>query len=164
MCAPLSRRDQATQFCRTNLQAPELRAERDVKGPFKGLKACFEKLDSLDRDEPVDFISPSKYYAWNFQPSKEGRSGSIEFRRPPAVDTTKKAKHWVAFTMAFVWMAVTSGTDSFVHAASKTGTSFAELRYPNFEERLVQAAKEIGVFWYLDARLRQVDRRGDASK
>ncbi|KAI1206584.1 uncharacterized protein F4807DRAFT_463530 [Annulohypoxylon truncatum] len=111
----------------------------------------------MSRDEVVNFISLSKYFAWNFQPSKEGKSGSIEFRRPPAITTTKKTKHWVSFTMAFVWMAMNGNLDAFVRASGKTGAKFQKLHPPNFEEQLLRAAKEIGVFWSLDPRLRQED-------
>ncbi|KAI1477317.1 hypothetical protein F4774DRAFT_389638 [Daldinia eschscholtzii] len=79
-----------------------VRRELKEKGPLKGIQSIYEKLDSMDRYEIVDFISPSKYFAWNLRPLKEAKPGSVEFRRSTGVDTAKKAKHWIAFTMAFV--------------------------------------------------------------
>jgi hypothetical protein len=71
-------------------------------GPLRGLAKLFATIDSLDRDSIADLISPGKFFAWNFLPSKSDGHGSIEFRRPPGVITAKKAKHWIAFTLAFV--------------------------------------------------------------
>ncbi|OTA62030.1 hypothetical protein K449DRAFT_434368 [Hypoxylon sp. EC38] len=156
-CAPLSRQDRATEFCRSNLRSPRLQAEIKDKGPLMGIDAIFKKIDSSDREEIIDIISPAKYFAWNFQPSKEGRSGSIEFRRPPGVDSSKKTKHWVAFAMAFIWMSVTSNPQTFIDSIRKTRRKFHRISHPDFQERFVLAAKEIGEFWNLDPRLQQED-------
>ncbi|OTA94658.1 hypothetical protein M434DRAFT_70796, partial [Hypoxylon sp. CO27-5] len=127
------------------------------KGPLMGIDAIFKRIDSSDREEIIDIISPAKYFAWNFQPSKEGRSGSIEFRRPPGVDSSKKTKHWVAFAMAFIWMSVTSNPQTFIDSIRKTRRKFHRVSHPDFQERLVLAAKEIGELWNLDPRLPQED-------
>ncbi|KAI1465084.1 uncharacterized protein F4812DRAFT_439479 [Daldinia caldariorum] len=111
----------------------------------------------MDRDEIVDFISPSKYFAWNLQPSKDGKSGSIEFRRPPGVDTAKKAKHWIAFTMAFVWMSVKFSPEAFIDASSKVKGNFRKLYHPDFQEQLLLSARDIGEYSNLDPRLQQED-------
>ncbi|KAI0834477.1 hypothetical protein F5Y06DRAFT_300582 [Hypoxylon sp. FL0890] len=119
--------------------------------------SIFKTIDTLDRDEIVDFISPAKSFAWNFQPSKEGRSGSIEFRRPPGVDSAKKTKHWVAFAMSFIWMSMTSNPQAFIDDLTKTKSTFRKVRHPDFQDRLIRAAKEIGEYWNLDPRLEQED-------
>ncbi|OTB11902.1 hypothetical protein K445DRAFT_26158 [Daldinia sp. EC12] len=111
----------------------------------------------MDRYEIVDFISPSKYFAWNLRPLKEGKSGSVEFRRSTGADTAKKAKHWIAFTMAFVWMSVKFSPETFIDASSRIQGDFRKVYHPGFQDRLLESAREIGEYWNLDPRLQQED-------
>ena len=107
-CAPRSRQDRVLDFCKSNIKPPT-RAGFDLRrsGPLRGLRLAFDYVDSVDRDTIiVDYVCPDKFRAWNFLPSRTGKPGSSEFRRGPGVVTAKKAKHWIAFTMAFVDMAV----------------------------------------------------------
>lgn len=75
-------------------------------GPLRGLTQAYRYIDNASRDDVVHYICPDKYRASNFLPSRTGGTGSTEFRRPPGVVTAKKAKHWIAFTMTFVEMAI----------------------------------------------------------
>jgi hypothetical protein len=42
-----------------------------------------------------------RYLSWNFENVTES-CGTVEFRRPPGVDSAAKAIHWAAFTLGFV--------------------------------------------------------------
>ncbi|KAF7549500.1 hypothetical protein G7046_g8334 [Stylonectria norvegica] len=155
-CTPLSRQDAVTAFCQSNLHAPGLQSLFRQYGPLRGLVASYSLIDGLSRDDLIDFVCPGKHFAWNLLPSKSGRSGSIEFRRPPGVVTAKKAKHWVAFTMCFVWMAIRFDTELFI-AKFQGATNFQEINHPDFQSQLLEAAREIGEDGRLDPRLLQQD-------
>ena len=116
----------------------------------------FDLIDRSSRDEVVALITPSKFQAWNLLPSGTGKSGSVEFRHPPGVATAKKAKHWIAFTMAFVHMAITSSPDVLARQVA-SAVSLGEVSHPDFLDDLQRSAKELGVLSQLDARLHQVD-------
>ncbi|KAM7197907.1 hypothetical protein V8F20_006355 [Naviculisporaceae sp. PSN 640] len=159
-CCPLSRRDNITSFCNSNLRAAFPRRLFELHGPLVGIKDVFNKIDAFtDRDHLIDFICPSKHCSWNFLPAKTGKPGSIEFRRPPGVTSAKKAKHWIAFTMAFVWMSMKFSPQDFINELGWLGNEagLGETLHPDFRKQLLKSAKEIGVFWHLDARLEQVN-------
>lgn len=126
-------------------------------GPLKGLEAVFGIIDELDRDDLIHFVCPGKYYAWNLQPSQEGKSGSVEFRRAPGVVTSKKAKHWIALTMAIIWMSIKFEPRRFINSWTKARGSNYTVHHPNFQEQLLCSARDIGQLWNLDSRLLQVD-------
>jgi hypothetical protein len=134
-----------------------VRAVLREKGPLRGIEAVFGMLDKLSRDELIDFICPGKFYAWNLQPSKEGKSGSVEFRRAPSVVSSKKAKHWVAFTMAFVWMSIKFESKKFIDAWATAGNNYRSIFHPDFQQQLLYSARDIGEYWNLDTRLLQID-------
>jgi hypothetical protein len=92
-----------------------------------------------------------KYRAWNFLPDKDKGHGSVEFRRPPGVVNFKKSKHWIAFTMAFIEMAMQQGT------SIEQLDSQRPARQDNFDALLPGAARSIGECATLDARLYQSD-------
>ncbi|KAF5253253.1 hypothetical protein FANTH_1849 [Fusarium anthophilum] len=113
----LSKRHQRDGYYPVEIVSPVMDADMDGKWSelvdklwrtllqsfeFRGLANLFATIESLDRNDIVDLISPSKFYAWNFLPSRTDGHGSIEFRRPPGVIGAKKTKHWIAFTLAFV--------------------------------------------------------------
>ncbi|KAL8713432.1 MAG: hypothetical protein Q9225_006786 [Loekoesia sp. 1 TL-2023] len=106
-CTPTSRHDRFLDYCKSNIAhgVPVVEALRG-SGPLRGLVQAYDYIDNASRDAIIDYICPDKYRAWNFLPSRTGGTGSIEFRRPPGVVTAKKAKHWIAFTMTFVEMAI----------------------------------------------------------
>ena len=105
-CAPLSRQDEVQDFCKSNIAGTMVGQVLENYGLVQGLQLAFEHIDRAGVNEIVRYVCPDKYRAWNFLPCKTGGTGSIEFRRPPGVVTAKKTKHWIAFTMAFVDMAV----------------------------------------------------------
>ncbi|KAL9036712.1 MAG: hypothetical protein Q9180_004139 [Flavoplaca navasiana] len=104
---PWSRHDECLDFCKSNILADvPVNDVLRTDGPLRGLVTAYSNIDRCDRDAIIDYICPDKYRAWNFKPAKTGGSGSIEFRRPPGVVDAKKAKHWIAFAMTFVDMAI----------------------------------------------------------
>ncbi|KAL5453954.1 hypothetical protein PMIN06_005209 [Paraphaeosphaeria minitans] len=156
-CEPPSRQDQVMTFCKSNVNH-----ETEVSGLLhqadrvQGFLDAFAVIDSLSRDELVRYVCPDKYRSWNFLPSRDGGHGSVEFRRPPGVATTKKAKHWIAFTMAFMEMSINHDLVEFIRTRS---TIFA-VRAPqrsDFEDLLLASARTAGVYSQLDARLCQYD-------
>ena len=158
MCAPFSRQDNVLDFCKSNVRLP-VQVGRDIllSGRIEGLQNAFDFIDSAcDTNAIVDFICPDKYRAWNFRPCRTGGHGSIEFRRPPGVTTAKKAKHWIAFTISFVELAITfdpSSLPMMVRQSSRLDTLYR----PAFEERLLECARRVNVYAQLDPRLRQQD-------
>ncbi|KAI0600512.1 hypothetical protein F4775DRAFT_68213 [Biscogniauxia sp. FL1348] len=121
-------------------------------GLLKDLETILNKLDELDRDDLIDFICPGKHlYAWNLQPSKEGKSGSIEFRRAPSVVTTEKAKHWIAFTMAFIWMSLKFESQRFIDSQADVREHFRRVFQSDFQRQLLNSAQDIGEHWNLDS-------------
>ncbi|KAK0757400.1 hypothetical protein N5P37_010123 [Trichoderma harzianum] len=101
-------------------------------------------------------VCPDKYRAWNLLPAREGKAGSIEFRRPPGVSTAKKAKHWIAFTMSFIYLAIRANPS---HLSSRVDESIDldAILHPDFLEDLLRCARQLDVFAHLDPRLIQVD-------
>ncbi|KAK7430958.1 hypothetical protein QQZ08_002487 [Neonectria magnoliae] len=86
-----------------------------------------------------------------------GKPGSIEFRRPPGVVTLKKAQHWIAFTMSFIWMAIRFDCQRFANKFRDESTNAEKIYHPTFEDQLLSAARELGEDMRLDARLKQPD-------
>lgn len=149
-------------FCGSNIGVPGIRHLLSTLGPLRGMAAVYRYIDGLNcRDEIVDFICPSKYYAWNFRPSGTGRAGSIEFRRPPGVSTAKKATHWVAFTLSFIWMAMRFKSEYYIQQFDNNTGAPRSGYHPDFQRLLLKAADQIGESVHLDARLLQQDNPGE---
>lgn len=121
-----------------------------------GRGEAFNFIDNTYRDDIVKFICPDKYRAWNLLPSKLRGTGSIEFRRAPGVTTTKQAKHWIAFTMSFIEMAMQFNPDKLARY-KMSNPLLQDLTFQDFETRLLDCARQIGVYAQLDPRLRQPD-------
>ncbi|KAK6078710.1 swim zinc finger domain protein [Seiridium cupressi] len=64
-------------------------------------------------------MGQDKYMSWNFGHLMD-QCGTIEFRRPPGVRTAADAKHWAAFALGFINMAMTMSNG---WAQYGTGTS-----------------------------------------
>lgn len=156
-CAPLSRRDAATSFCKSNIKAPLIADILRQHGPLAGLSRVYERIEELPRDEVIEFISPSKHFAWNMIPAKDGHPGSIKFRRPPGVINAKKAKHWIAFTMSFIWMATRFDLQNFVERSAASTATIGEIIHPDFLSRMAASARELGIDAVLDPRIQQKD-------
>ncbi|KAM7219064.1 hypothetical protein V8F06_005502 [Rhypophila decipiens] len=64
----------------------------------------------------------SRYVGWNFQHVTD-KCGTIEFRRPPGVDTADDALYWICFTVGFVSQAIrTDWNDKRYDKVGKLGT------------------------------------------
>ena len=162
-CAPLSRDDHAQDFCLSNVRGRvPVASELRMHGPLRGVRHAFRHIDHASRDGIVDYVCPDKHRAWNFLPARETGHGSVEFRRPPGVITAKKAKHWIAFTMAFVDMAMRTNLGriarwlpKYRHRSRARGMTSRPMI--NFEDLLLTSAERLGVYSILDPRLRQSD-------
>lgn len=75
--------------------------------------------------------------------------------------TSKKAKHWIAFTMAFIWMSIKFEPKRFIKAWTKAQGNNHAVHHPDFQEQLLYSARDIAQFWNLDSRLLQVDNVAD---
>ena len=156
-CAPPSRQDRVLSFCQSNTsKSVPVALPLDTHSTWRGHQAAFNYIDNSARDNIIDFVCPDKYRAWNFLPSKQGGPGSIEFRRPPGVVTAKQAKHWIAFTMAFIEMAMQFRPNTFA-CYVRSNPVLHDLSFAEFESNLLACAKKIGVYAQLDPRLRQAD-------
>lgn len=62
-------------------------------------------FDSFDKHKMIAqlllSIPTDRYVAWNFL-NLNATCGTIEFRRPPGVQSSKEAKHWAAVALGFV--------------------------------------------------------------
>ncbi|PSN68249.1 hypothetical protein BS50DRAFT_633861 [Corynespora cassiicola Philippines] len=152
-CAPPSRQDNVMAFCKSNTGLDVLAGRQLwMNGLSRGLRGAEKCIDFSTRNAAIYYVCPDKYRAWNFLPAKDNGHGSIEFRRPPGVVNSKKAKHWIAFTMSFIDMAMRQRQD---HVAR---ICVAQDRQSEFEARILDSAKALGVYAQLDPRLRQLDR------
>ncbi|KAI0447785.1 hypothetical protein F4803DRAFT_571461 [Xylaria telfairii] len=151
----------ATPFCRSNGKSPALANVFGKHGPIRSLPFLFNTIDTSTRQQIVDMMCPNRarFFAWNLLPSDDGGSGSVEFRRPPGVATAKKAKHWVAFTMSFVHLALRCGPEALVAKVAKA-EHWGDVRHPDFQEDLLRSARELGIDYQLDPRLLQEDDVG----
>ena len=162
-CAPPSRSDGVQNFCLSNVSG-SVPVARELKthGPVRGIRHAFSHINHASRNDIVDYVCPDKHRAWNFLPARETGHGSVEFRRPPGVATSKKAKHWIAFTMAFVDMALRSNLDHIARRSIKYQLQHRPMGRTagssiDFDALLLASAEHLGVYSTLDARLRQLD-------
>ncbi|KAI4189688.1 MAG: hypothetical protein L6R41_001297 [Letrouitia leprolyta] len=157
-CTPPSRHDRFVDFCKSNIayDVPVAETFRQA-GPFRGLAQAYNHIDNAGRDNIVDYVCPDKYRSWNLLPSRTGGHGSIEFRRPPGVVTAKKAKHWIAFAMTFVEMAIQFSPSALATYMVNELPQLNQAYHPDFQEQFLACARRLGVFAILDARLHQTD-------
>lgn len=157
-CAPPSRQDCILGMCKSNVKLPvPVAFDLQQYGPWRGLQNAFDHIDNAaTRDEIVHYVCTDKYRAWNFNPCKEGGFGSIEFRRAPGVVDAKKSKHWIAFTMSFVEMAIQFDPADFAHDVQSAAVLHS-VSHPDFEAQLLACARQLNVYAQLDPRLRQTD-------
>lgn len=156
-CAPPSRHDRFLDFCKSNIShdVPVIDKLRGY-GTLRGLARAYAYIDNASRNEVVSYICPDKYRAWNFLPSRTGGTGSIEFRRPPGVVTAKKAKHWIAFTMTFVEMAIQFNPSALADYIDDI-PHLSSMYHPDFTEQFLTCARRLEVYAVLDPRLEQTD-------
>jgi hypothetical protein len=157
-CTPPSRDDQAQNFCLSNLKGSAPIARDLLRyGPIKGPKHAIRNLRKMNScDEIVDYVCPDKHRAFNLLPSRQYGHGSVEFRRPPGVVDVKKALHWIAFTMAFMNMALKQDVSRMVRQM-KLNSQHRRRVAVEFHDLLRLSADELGVFKLLETELRQKD-------
>lgn len=131
-------------FCESNIKSPKIKHYLQQHGPIRSLPFIFDKIDEATRDEVIELISPDKNRAWNLRPAKEGKAGSIEFRRPPGVASAQNAKHWIAFTMAFVYMAICANPSKLSQSIQDM-QSFEDISHPDFLDDIKRFASELGI-------------------
>jgi hypothetical protein len=136
--------------------------ELRTHGPLRGIRHAFHHIGRASRDDIVSYVCPDKHRAWNFLPARESGHGSVEFRRPPGVVNGKKAKHWIAFTMAFVDMAMRNDLDQISRGIAKDYHRRREVVSTSrpsteFDDLLLASAQHLGLYSTLDPRLRQSD-------
>lgn len=157
-CAPPSRHDSIQDFCKSNIaEDVPVHQEFRTHGPLRGLARGYDYIDHAGRDQICQYICPDKYRAWNFNPSKTGGSGSIEFRRPPGVVTAKKAKHWIAFAMTFVEMAIQFNPSALAAYMVDNLPELNSAYHTDFQDHFLACARRLGTYAILDPRLQQSD-------
>ncbi|KAK9794509.1 putative Amidoligase enzyme [Seiridium cardinale] len=72
-------------------------------------------------------MGQDKYMSWNFGHLMD-QCGTIEFRRPPGVKTADDAKHWAAFTLGFINMAMTTSNGWAQHGTATSHPSVKDLQ------------------------------------
>ncbi|KAM0814534.1 putative Amidoligase enzyme [Seiridium cardinale] len=72
-------------------------------------------------------MGQDKYMSWNFGHLMD-QCGTIEFRRPPGVRTAADAKHWAAFTLGFINMAMTMSNGWAQHGTATSHPSVKDLQ------------------------------------
>ncbi|KAK4160309.1 putative amidoligase enzyme-domain-containing protein [Cladorrhinum sp. PSN259] len=100
--------------------------------PAKTFEPLFKALDKVTWRTVCGMMQETKgnvarYVSWNFENITKP-CGTLEFRRPPGVDSPARARHWVAFALGFVSRAT---SDPAYWEAAKTrnhGGSVAELK------------------------------------
>ncbi|KAL8834341.1 MAG: hypothetical protein Q9170_003796 [Blastenia crenularia] len=152
-CTPPSRHDRFQLYCKSNV-AHGVPVAEDLN---RGLAYAFDKIDDYTRDDIIGYICPEKHMAWNLLPSRTDGHGSIEFRRPPGVVTAKKAKHWIAFAMAFVDMAIQFDPSALAPQIANNLAGLYPAYHPDFRQQFLACARQLGVYAILDARLSQTD-------
>ncbi|KAF2707295.1 hypothetical protein K504DRAFT_492803 [Pleomassaria siparia CBS 279.74] len=157
-------RDTARYFCLSNVKGRVPVADvLRTHGPVRGLRHAFRYIDQASRDGIINYVCPDKHHAWSFLPSREAGHGSVEFRRPPGVVNAKKAKHWIAFTMAFVDMAMRNNVGRISRRLPKQHyrrrRAAGTISQPtfDFDDLLLALAELLGVYSIFDPRLRQSD-------
>ncbi|KAM7187543.1 hypothetical protein V8F33_011190 [Rhypophila sp. PSN 637] len=89
----------------------------DIKRPSKK----GEPLNDLMSGSTNPDKKRGRYVGWNFQHVTD-KCGTIEFRRPPGVDTADDALYWICFTVGFVSQAIrTDWNDKRYDKAGKPG-------------------------------------------
>lgn len=94
--------------------------------PQKSWTPLFKLIDSIKFPQLVHpQFGSDRYMSWNFGNVTDS-CGTVEFRRPPGVDSVGKAKHWAAITLAFVSEPIS--TDWSIVISPKSYPSVTELQ------------------------------------
>ncbi|KAF8870757.1 putative amidoligase, partial [Gymnopilus junonius] len=89
-----------TKFCKANiLESSSLKTAYDDAQRI-GYRSLFQWVNDLqDKQALATAMSPNKTVSWNFKNVIEN-CGTVEFRRPPQVDSELMTRHWIAFTLS----------------------------------------------------------------
>ena len=156
-CAPPSRQDTVQGFCKTNIgMDTRVSAPLTRYGPLRGLGYAFDYIDHAARESIVEYVCPDKYRAWNFNPCRPGGHGSIEFRRAPGVVQSQASIPWIAFTMAFIDMALQHSPVSLATSV-REALYLPEVYHPDFRTQLLDCAAQLGLAACLDLDTGQCD-------
>ncbi|KIW68925.1 hypothetical protein PV04_04837 [Phialophora macrospora] len=120
-----------------------------IYGPLRGLEYAFDYIDNCSRESVVDYVCPDKYRAWNFNPCRPGGHGSIEFRRAPGAVQSGSSIHWIAFTMAFIDMAI-QYSPATLATRVRDAAYLPEVYHPDFRTELLECAAQLGLTGLLD--------------
>lgn len=145
------------RFLRLNLSKTSPAFDLLVKfGPLDRIKRGCEMIDGMSRDEICEFICEDRFRIWNFRPAMTGKAGSIEFRGAPGVVCSRKAKHWIAFVMAFVDFAL-QGRSEILGELLSGAADKSKIQVPNLGAMIEISGTRLGITEYLDKPLKQED-------
>ncbi|KAI1170624.1 hypothetical protein F4777DRAFT_583719 [Nemania sp. FL0916] len=93
------------QWAQSSLQGPKARPELKTaysSVPSASWMPLFAIFDQVTM-RPMVYLcfGQDRYVSWNFAHVTDA-CGSVEFRRPPGVNSAKDAEFWIAFTLGFV--------------------------------------------------------------
>ena len=100
---PADRKENAWAI--SNAKAPKTPAR--VRNAYSAVNQkswgpLFAIIDKVKSTGAVNIeLAGNRYMSWNFG-NLADQCGTVEFRRPPGVDSADKAMYWVAFTLGFV--------------------------------------------------------------
>ncbi|KAK4099070.1 hypothetical protein N658DRAFT_488032 [Parathielavia hyrcaniae] len=101
ICKALSYFDDAI----TKVMPPERKVTTWAKSNYTGNgKYLLDKVTPKHVHDQLSGQDERRYLSWNFE-NVTAPCGTIEFRRPPGVNSAPKAIHWAAFALGFVSMA-----------------------------------------------------------
>jgi hypothetical protein len=86
---------------------------------------------SNELQELINFMSPTRELAWNFQPLGDPTKGTIEFRRAPQSKSAKEALHWISVTLAMVASCLEEDDEVFDCLGEIEGRADTKLGLPN---------------------------------
>lgn len=97
----------------------------------KTWKPLFDIYDSrmrtnLDKTQAFAIMGRCRFIAWNFE-HIPGACGTVEFRQFPGVTASAPAKHWISFTLGFLYAAAFQTNDWAQIAAQSTHPSVEDL-------------------------------------
>ncbi|KAM0276814.1 hypothetical protein ACHAQH_006349 [Verticillium albo-atrum] len=104
------------EFALSNFQAP--RTNQMLKDGHANVSSAswaplfsqFDKISFIGAVHTGSFRR-DRFMSWNFGNLTDS-CGTVEFRRPPGVDSAAKAKHWAGFALAFVANALITDWDN----------------------------------------------------
>ena len=97
----------------------------------KTWKHLFDHFESkIKRNESIPHVFDDRNVSMNFLPINNGICGTVEFRRPPGVETAQDAQKWAAFALAFMSASLTPAwaADAKARSSTNKNATVAELQ------------------------------------